>query len=228
MKWAEELIGKIQSLSVRKADDPTSGDKGGGSIEDLAMEAANKMENGEIEPDADSAKDFLVSNGVDESEAGDFAKDIIDAYFSEDDPKSGEGDGSGDKGDVNKSKDPTQDEANSDQIPIQKSMERIEEALSVLGYGLTHILDELQATRKENAVLKSQVDEYLGKPVRKSTVEQVAPGAGQESGRSTSETKTLILKGVQAGELTTEDMTAFEVGRVLTDKAKHYINKAGA
>ena len=51
MKWAEELIGKIQSLSVRKADDPTSGDKGGGSIEDLAMEAANKMENGEIEPD---------------------------------------------------------------------------------------------------------------------------------------------------------------------------------
>ena len=78
MKWAEELISKIQSLNVRKADDPTSGDKGGGSIEDLAMQAANKMENGEIEPDADSVKDFLVSNGVDESEAGDFAKDIID------------------------------------------------------------------------------------------------------------------------------------------------------
>lgn len=228
--WAKGIIDKIGSLSVRKSKDPAVGETGDSAtaIENVAMEAAEKMSSGELDTNVEAVKAFLIENGIEEAEADDYATDIIDAYFGADDIDSDEGDDmGGEDDDMMKSSLPDQVDNLDPKLARQilKSLQNIEESLGVLGFGLTHALDQIEESAKNQTILKSSVETFLDQPVRKTTI-QKSNIKNEGVNRDFVSTKNLILKGIIEKKLSTEDMSAWEMGKNLTPAAEQYITEA--
>ncbi|TGM99738.1 hypothetical protein [Leptospira yasudae] len=84
----ERLRSRIASKPLKKSGEPGTPD-----LQSLASKVTTLLDSGSVLPETDKVKEWAVSQGVSDSEAGSFAEDVINAYF----------DDSGDEEEVNKS-----------------------------------------------------------------------------------------------------------------------------
>ncbi|MCG6195657.1 hypothetical protein LFX25_20655 [Leptospira sp. FAT2] len=76
----ERLRSRIASKPLKKSGEPGSPD-----LQSLASKVTTLLDSGSVLPETDKVKEWAVSQGVSDSEAGSFAEDVINAYFDDSD-----------------------------------------------------------------------------------------------------------------------------------------------
>lgn len=225
-----------KTLTIKKSNlDPSAssdgGDQGqtttgGMSPEEIASKAVTFFETGELSPETQAVKEFAVANGIPEAEAESFAQDVIDAYFQVD---GGEGASQDPPPAQQATEDPT---SSGDMEEMQKSLLAIQDAQIALAEGMEALIDkqkEIDSLKSELGVLKSLLTKLQSqpanpkKPVETQVAKGVTPGAIPLEKRK--ETEVAILKAIQAGELSVEEMTFFESTGRISSEANAIISK---
>jgi hypothetical protein len=235
-KLKKTLGGK--STDVRKSElDPGLESGGEGSepdIGNLASEAVVLFETGELQPDIGAVADWVRGKGLPDSDVDEFSSAVIDSYF--DDGSGGEGDDISPIGDDDGDPSAVGD-GGMDMDEINKSILALKEGQSLLAEGMNKILEKDKRVKElegEVAVLKSQLSELAGKPApssqktpvteSNSVSQNIQKGIAPASSTQAKEFEILILKGIQSGQLTLEEMTYFETTGKLSENAVAYVN----
>ena len=236
IKSIDALVEKVQQ--IRKAEDPTAPKEpevtppadgapaeGAADQEALASEVTQALEAGEISPDTDAVKEWATGKGLSPEAAEDFAFNVLNAYFSEEEPDGDEPGNAGGEPAAAPTGEPDGDEELAKSAfrafaKLQHEVIALKKSQAAVADCLNLILDRVTAQGAEQQVVKSTLSAIADQPADKKSPVTTAPIV---AGRKPGEIKQLILKGVLAKALTPKDVALYEQAGELSPEAEAYL-----
>ncbi|MDH5597619.1 MAG: hypothetical protein OEY34_00760 [Cyclobacteriaceae bacterium] len=209
----KRITGRKEVMKSEAAGEPEANEGNDSPLaEELAAQVVVLFETGEVTPDLESVQEWAKGEGLSEEEVIPFAENVVDAYFDVGNEGTGGGDEAGTEEEI---EDGEKDMENEE---LQKSILALQESQAVIASGLTQVLENQEKTlgmTEDISVLKSQLEGVLSRAeagkegivVNKS---QAAGTGNEEASMSREETGDLILKSIQAGKLSVNEITFFE------------------
>ncbi|WP_078125836.1 hypothetical protein [Leptospira alexanderi] len=209
----------------------------------LALKATTLLDAGSITADTEKIKEWAVAQGVDEESAANFASDVVDAYFDEI-QKSENGSDEDEEEEKEqfkkkkKDKEDKQDEIEKAQFSffdIQNALEVLKSNQETLAEAIEHLLDRSEENLKfkdDFLKLKSDFTGLSNCPanektpvitVQKSNSNILPQNYVSVEGRD--KVGQLIIKGMECGQCSLEDVSYFQSTWKLSDRAFKFVNE---
>ncbi|TGJ99848.1 hypothetical protein EHO57_13895 [Leptospira langatensis] len=237
------LKNKIKERAVSKSDLGTGAQNP--DITALASEVTTLLDDNTVKPEVPAVKDWAVSKGLSEEQAGTFATEVVNSYFdSEGKPVQKSNAGSPENGEPGTGTDEERQKREEDEKveksrmllllnQIPESLQVLKSSVEVLAASTEYVIDQLDKTghlAEEVAKLKSELSKIANIPAgKRDPVTQALPGKtvtkteGIVAPGERNKYGDLILKGIEMGKCQVEDMNYFETTYKLAPRVQAFI-----